>query len=155
MAYLRMTGRVLLFYPEVTDLRALVTAAISVAIGRAGKLPPDVEQVRTDLSKRLDPASLAGIAAAVQAIGERGGQLDLLAWLRATERAACRAGLVACGDLTIAARVLSIDGRVVGGLSAADRLRDLVPFSVSPAYAHVRRAIGIAARVPAPTPSRR
>jgi len=50
------------------------------------------------------------------------------------------------GDVTVAARVLSVDGHVVGGLSAADRLRDLVPFSVSPRYSEVRRALGIAVR---------
>ena len=39
--------------------------------------------------------------------------------------------------------MLAVDGRVVGGLSAADRIRDLIPFSVSARCAKVRRAIGI------------
>jgi hypothetical protein len=154
LSHARMTGRLLVFYPEIADLRGLVTAAISIAVGRSGKLPPELEPVRRELVKRLDTRVLAGLGATVRTIGDRGGQLDLLAWLRAIERAASRVGLVACGDLTIAARVLSVDGRVVGGLSAADRLRDLVPFSVSPAYAEVRRRLGIAAR-PSNPPSER
>jgi tetratricopeptide (TPR) repeat protein len=146
MAHMRMSGRLLVFYPELADLRALVTAAISVAIGKGTSLPSDALQARQDIGKRLDASSVAAILAAVREIGDKGGQLDLLAWLRAMERAACRVGLIACGDITIAARALSVDGRVVGGLSAADRLRDLVPFSVSPSYANVRRMLGIAAR---------
>jgi hypothetical protein len=62
------------------------------------------------------------------------------------EIGACRAGLLACGDVNTAARVLSVDARVAGGLSAAERLRDLIPFSVSAPYAEARRAIGIAVR---------
>jgi len=146
LAHLRMTGRVLTFYPDIAELRALVTAAIAVALGPSAPLPPDVEQTRRELAKRLDPASRAALGAAVKAMGDRGGTLDLLGWLRAVERAACRAGLLACGDVTIAARVLSVDGRVAGGMSAADRLRDLVPFSVSPSYARVRQALGVAVR---------
>jgi tetratricopeptide (TPR) repeat protein len=149
MALARMTGRLLVFYPELADLRGLVTAAISLIIGPRSPLSPELEAVRRELSSRLHPNDRAGLGAAVQAIGERGGQLDLLAWLRALERAACRVGLVACGDITIAARVLAVDGKTVGGLSAADRVRDLVPFSVSVAYSEARRALGIAARTSA------
>jgi hypothetical protein len=146
LGHLRMTGRMLAFYPQVNELRALVTAAIHLVIGQTGQLAPDVELARRELGKRLDPPHRTALATAVRALTDRGGQLDLLAWLRAVERAACRAGLLACGDVTVAARVLSVDGHVVGGLSAADRLRDLVPFSVSPRYAEVRRSLGIAVR---------
>jgi tetratricopeptide (TPR) repeat protein len=156
MAHMRMTGRLLVFYPELVELRGLVTAAISIAIGQSGSLSSAVVAVRQEMAKRLDPDALARVGHALRAIGDRGGQLDLLAWLRATERAACRVGLVACGDLSIAARVLSVDGRIVGGLSAADRLRDLVPFSVGPSYAEVRRTLGIASRTsPEPRSSSR
>jgi tetratricopeptide (TPR) repeat protein len=146
LTQLRLTGRVLAFYPQLAELRALVTAAVHVVVGQTGQLAPDVEQARRELAKRLDPHRRAGLAAAVRAVTDRGGRLDLLEWLRAVERTACRAGLLACGDLTIAARALSVDGHVVGGMSAADRLRDLVPFSVSPRFAGVRRALGIAVR---------
>jgi tetratricopeptide (TPR) repeat protein len=147
LAHLRMTGRVLAFYPSLGDLRALVTAAVHVVLGPAGPMAPDVDLARRELDKRLDPPHRAALGAAVRSLTDRGGQLDLLEWLRAVERAACRAGLLACGDVTIAARVLSLDGHAVGGMSAAERLRDLVPFSVSPRYREVRRTLGIAVRL--------
>jgi tetratricopeptide (TPR) repeat protein len=144
--HLRMTGRLLSLYPKTSDLRALVTAAIATVVVPAGPLPPEVEQARRDLTRRIDPALHARLSGAVRAITERGGQLDLDAWQRAVEIGACRAGLLACGDVNTAARVLSVDARVAGGLSAAERLRDLIPFSVSAPYAEARRAIGIAVR---------
>jgi tetratricopeptide (TPR) repeat protein len=145
LSYLRLTARLLVFYPDIADLRRLVTAAISIAIGHTGPVPADVEPFRRDLGKRLDPAHLDALSQAVRAASERGGQVDLLVWLRAVERAACRIGLAACGDLPMAARALSVDGRVVSGLSAAERLRDLVPFSVSAPYGELRMRLGIRA----------
>ena len=75
------------------------------------------------------------------------GIFYLKPWIRSIELAACRAGLLVCGDITAASRMLAVDGRVVGGLSAADRIRDLVPFSISERCSKVRRAIGIGATI--------
>ena len=144
--HLRMTGRVLALYPQMTDLKAVVTAAITVVLGPPDSLPPETGQLRRELAKRIDPTLLTQLGAAVSAITERGGQLDLDAWQRAVEIAACRAGLLACGDVNTVAGVLSVDLRGAGGLSAAERLRDLVPFCVSRPYSEVRRALGIAWR---------
>jgi len=146
LAYQHLTSRVLPFYPTLDELRSLVTAAIALVLGRGAQLPPDVERTARDLALRLDPPSRAALETAVRRVTERDGQLDLLSWLRAVERASCRVGLLACGDLTIASRVLSVDRHAVGGMSAAERVRDLVPFSVSEAYGGLRRSLGIAAR---------
>jgi tetratricopeptide (TPR) repeat protein len=146
LAFQHLTSRVLPFYPTLDDLRALVTAAVGLVLGRGAQLPPDLERMARDLAPRIDPARRVALATAVHTVDARDGQFDLLSWLRAVERASCRAGLVACGDLTIAARVLSVDRHAVGGMSAAERMRDLVPFSVSEAYGDLRRSLGIAAR---------
>jgi len=146
LAYQHLTSRVLPFYPTLDELRALVTAAVGLVLGRGGQLPPDLERMARDLAPRIDPVRRAALATAVHKVTDRDGQLDLLSWLRAVERASCRAGLLACGDLTIAARVLATDRHAVSGMSAAERVRDLVPFSVSPGYGGLRRTMGIAAR---------
>jgi tetratricopeptide (TPR) repeat protein len=147
LVHLHLTSRVLAFYPTLDELRALVTAAVGVQLRDRSALPPDVDRTARDLATRLDSAAQASLATAVKGIADQGGQLDLLGWLRAVERAACRAGLLACGDLTIASRVLSVDRHAVAGMSAAERLRDLVPFSVTEGYAGLRRQLGIAARI--------
>jgi tetratricopeptide (TPR) repeat protein len=143
---LHLTSHILAFYPTLDELRTLVTAAVGVDMRDRTQLPPEVDRTARDLASRLGAVRGAALSAAVRNITERGGQLDLLGWLRAVERGACRAGLLACGDLITAARVLSVDRPAVAGMSAAERLRDLVPFSVSEDYARLRRQLGIAAR---------
>jgi len=43
--------------------------------------------------------------------------------------------------------VLAVDGRAIAGMTAAERVRDLVPFSVSQRYSGLRSALGVAARL--------
>ncbi len=144
LAYMRLADRVLMFYPELPDLRALVTAAISIVTGRDPGA--DIAPLRTDLAGRLDQAQRRALDVAVRMLTKRGGQIDLVDWQRSVERIACRAGMLACGDLNVAARLLAVDGRVIGGMSAADRIKDLIPFSISQRYAGLRSALGVAAR---------
>ncbi len=139
-----LTGRLLTFYPTLPELRAILVAAVAQVLRTS--LPPEAKHLGEALRKRLDAAQARELDTAVKALQARDGRLDLKPWLRSVELASCRAGLVACGDITAAARMLAVDGRVVGGLSAADRVRDLIPFSVSESCAKARRAIGIGAR---------
>jgi tetratricopeptide (TPR) repeat protein len=144
LAYIRLADRVLALYPDLPELRALVTAAIALVTGRA--VPADVAPIKADLAARLDAPHRRALEVAVRQLAKRGGQLDLVDWQRSVERIACRAGMLACGDLNVAARLLSVDGRVIGGMSAADRIKDLIPFSISQRYAGLRSALGVAAR---------
>jgi tetratricopeptide (TPR) repeat protein len=146
LVHLHLTSRLLAFYPTLDELRALATAAVGAGLRDKAQLTPDVGRAARELALRVDSVRGAKLSEALQAVTEDGGQIDLVAWLRAMERAACRAGLLACGDLAVAARVLSVDRHVVAGMSAAERLRDLVPFSVSADYSGLRRELGIAAR---------
>lgn len=143
LATIRLIGRVGAFYPSLADLRTLVVAAIGLFV--ESDLPPEVAAVRDALGPRLDAVRRLALRSAVQALGERGGQLDILRFLRSLERTACRAGLLACGDVNVAAHQIAIDGRTIGGLTAADRVRDLVAFSVSEPYARLRAGLGVAA----------
>jgi len=143
LAYMRLADRLLLLYPDIVDLRTLVTAAI--ALVTHSSVASDVLPVRAELAARMDPTRRQALAVAVRQLTKR-GQLDLVDWQRSIERIACRAGMLACGDLNVAARLLAVDGRVIGGMSAADRIKDLIPFSISQRYAGLRSALGVAAR---------
>jgi cellulose synthase operon protein C len=143
LSMVRSYGRILSFFP-MNDLRSLVVAAIALVM--QSDVPGDIATLRSALGPRLDAVQRLKIQTAVRALSERGGQLDILRFLRATERMACRAGLLACGDVNIAAHQVAIDGRTIGGLSAADRVRDLISFSVSEPYGRMRSALGIAVR---------
>lgn len=146
LATLRLIGRVGAFHASLAELRTLVVAAIGLFV--PSELPDDVAAVRDALGPRLDAVRRLRLREAVSALGERGGQLDILRFLRSLERIACRAGLLACGDVNIAAHQIAMDGRTIGGLTAAERVRDLVGFSVSEPYAQLRGGLGLAVGAP-------
>lgn len=136
-----LTGRLVTFYPTLPELRSVLVAAVAQIV--PSSLPSDVLSIRDALQGRLDAARRGELERAVGALQARGGRLDLKPWIRAIELASCRAAYLACGDITAAARMLAVDGRVVGGLHAADRIRDLIPFSVSARCSKVRHGIGV------------
>lgn len=146
LAYLRPGLRALSFYPELTELQALLRA--SVALGHPSPPPavraPAVDALRDALASRLDAPRQHALAGAVRALLARGGDLDLGAFVRGVETTACRAALLAAGDVTVAASLLAIAGRPVPRLSAAERARDLLAFAVSQKHAALRHLLGIA-----------
>lgn len=146
LVHLHLTSRLLAFFPTLEELKELVTIAVGVRLRDKTQLPAGVERAARELALRLDSAQSTALTKALGLLADEGGQLDLLGWLRGVEQAACRAGLLACGNLTVAARVLSLDRHAVAGMTAAERVRDLVPFSVSEGYSGLRRQLGIAAQ---------
>lgn len=144
LSIVRSYGRFLSFFPALNDVRSLVVAGIALVM--QSEVPGDIATLRSALAPRVDAVQRLKIQNAVRALGERGGQLDVLRFLRSTERMACRAGLLACGDVNVAAHQVAIDGRALAGLTAADRVKDLIGFSVSEPYARLRSALGIAVR---------
>jgi tetratricopeptide (TPR) repeat protein len=143
LAYERLTWRLLQLHPSLAEMSKLVLAGLGVVLKTTGDA--EVDRLSTTIASRLDADRRKRLEVAVGRVTARGGTVDLLGWVRSVERTACRAGLLACGDLTVAARILAVDPRAVGGLGASDRIRDLLAFSVSSNYASVRRTLGIAA----------
>lgn len=146
MAYHRPGWRLLSYYTEMEDFEALVRAGL--ALGRpdlfpVDKLPPASAELHRALSPKLEPDTRERLGQAVNGLHHESETLDLLRWRRAVETVACRAALLACGDVTVAGTVLSTSGAHVAGLTAADRTRDLLAFVVSERHARVRRRLGL------------
>jgi hypothetical protein len=55
-----------------------------------------------------------------------------------------RVGFILCNDLETAARRVAVESAGVSTLSAKDRLRDLLAYSVSEQYFGVRKHLGLA-----------
>jgi hypothetical protein len=147
LAYLRAAGRLLSFYPSLADLDGLVRAMLPLFMPGAPH-SRDLAWLELALASRLDDAARKRVRSAIGAMLDAAGKVDLRQWLGTTEIAACRAAFLACNDITVAARILSVDGRVWGGLSAADKIRDLVAFSVSQRYHAARALAGISIERP-------
>jgi hypothetical protein len=70
---------------------------------------------------------------------EEGGRTNLQRWSAATEKTACRAGLLLCSDLSTALSLLEREEGKLGELG-----KDLLVFAASERYFQLRRQLGIA-----------
>jgi hypothetical protein len=75
---------------------------------------------------------------------EEGAKANIKRWNQAVELTACRAGLIVSGDLEVAKKILSAEQQLPGDLSPADKMKELLLYSVSEEYSRVRQALGIA-----------
>lgn len=140
-----VTGDLLTYFPAKEEQRAVLVAGVALALP-ALATTADIASARDAIGARMSPEARATLDAAVARLGQRGLTLDMTRFLRAAEVLACRAGLLASGDVNAAGRMLAVDGRAVGGLSGAERTRGLVAFSISCRYAGLRASLGISVR---------
>lgn len=143
LAYHRPHARVAAFYPEPSDLNALARAAIATVRGDAAAGSGAARFARW-FGEYLDDAEREALDDAVVHLLSVGDAVDVRAWLRGLELTACRAGLTACGNVTVAGNVLAVGGGHVAGLTAADRQRDLFGYAVSATHLELRRSLGVA-----------
>ena len=68
---------------------------------------------------------------------------DLPSWNAGIDQAALRAGLLLCGDVTVASTALEADGMERELDAEADRLT-LILFAVSPLHQSLRKDLGLA-----------
>jgi tetratricopeptide (TPR) repeat protein len=129
--------------PALDDLEAVLWAALQLA-GRPmtmrPQLGPRVETFAATLHRHLSPDATAKLPALVARLGEAP---DLPRWTKAVDTAARRAALLVCGDLAAALRMASAEPTHPGGPRAADKVRDLLVYSVSPAYFAARRHLNV------------
>ena len=74
---------------------------------------------------------------------EEGAKANIKRWNQAVELTACRAGLIVCGDLEIAKKILAAEPQLPGDLSAVDKMKELLLYFTSDSYFEVRRQLGI------------
>jgi tetratricopeptide (TPR) repeat protein len=147
LAYSRPAWRVLAFWTDAAALQALLYAAVMLVkpalelpLGELGK------KLRNMLSDKVEPEQSETLTKAVESLLSSNHELDVVAWARSVEEAACRVALLASGDVTVAGSVLAVAGAPLGGESAADRARDLLPYSVSREFAALRKDFGVAVK---------
>jgi hypothetical protein len=88
----------------------------------------------------LPPAALEPLTSLVPWLIENWRTLDFTAWRAGAERTADRAGLLLCGDLGAAVRVL----HATRGINAGPAVLDLVRWSVSEGHLGLRDLLGTA-----------
>jgi hypothetical protein len=111
-------------------------------------MPQDIaRQVQTtaqELAKYMEPVQLEGLRTVVKRFIEEGAKANIRRWSQAVELTACRAGLLVSGDLEIAKKIVGGEGQAPGDLPAADKMKELLVFSVSEGYSKLRKGLGVA-----------
>jgi hypothetical protein len=128
------------------ELEAALAAAMRLAGKDAGKeaspeAGPLAAALLPELQKRVTRPAVEALRALVDRLPERP---DLARWRAAAETAAQRASLLVSGELAASARMMSTETALLGASRPAQRVADLVGYSVSPAYFAVRQHLGVA-----------
>lgn len=129
-------------FSAVPDLEDLFLAALTVGnpgLPIAEEMKRRVAPIAAAIEPVLEPQHKDALRGFFLRFVEEGGRTNLQRWALATEKTACRVGLVLANDIETAAGVLEPEEGKHGEL-----FRDLVSFSTSDRYFMLRRRLGIA-----------
>jgi golgin subfamily B member 1 len=103
-----------------------------------------VQQYVPVLRSKIQPAWLEQLHTVVKRFLQQASEnpVDLTRWGYAVEATAHRVGFLLCGDLEVAAKMVSMEPMQVGGPQAKDKVRELVLYSISEDYFAVRQHLG-------------
>jgi len=145
MAYLRPDRYVSYAMTTLPTLEAAFTAALAAAgLRPVDGVAPEAARLADRLSKAVPQQVLVQVAAIARKMNSDFKNGAIASWRTATDLTANRVGLILCNDLETAARRVAVETGGVSTLSAKDRLRDLLSYSVSEGYFAVRRHLGLA-----------
>jgi hypothetical protein len=127
--------------PSTAELTAIVHAALKLC-HPAAKLPnqSSFDPYLQLFKKALPPQALEPLSSLVPWLNENWRSLDIESWRLGAERTADRAGLLLCGDLGAAIRVI----HATRGMAAGKAVLDLVRWSVSESHLGLRELLGVA-----------
>ena len=148
LTFLRPEHRAFLFFPNVPELAALCLAALS--IGGAPQAPfkqlqGDAKLFARGLRRHLPSDALERLQALAQKFPLREASKRVRAWARAVELASGRAGLVGCGNIEVAVKMMRTLQQQ-GTVGVEEQVSDVLAFSVSTEYAAVRERLGVLVR---------
>lgn len=130
------------------ELTIMLFAGIALA-QPSTPMPPEMAAQISGTAQQLarylqsEPVQVEGLKMVVKRFIEDGAKVNVRRWNQAVELSAARAGFVTCGDLETARKILSAEPQLPGDPSAADKMKDLLLYSVSQDYFEIRRALGV------------
>ena len=134
-------------FPTMNELKVLLFAAIKLIVSDFA-VPAEMEQAvnltAVELVKHMQPIARDSLRLVVQKFMEDGARADLKRWMQTVEITGARAGLLLCADLEIARKIIGAEPQLPGDLSSAEKMKELLVFSVSEQYFALRTALGIA-----------
>ena len=105
------------------ELKKVHTAAL-VSAGKVPTTDREIDALAKTMSRYLDPAKMEMLKATVGRFIDAGGTLDVKQWASAAELSCYRVGLLLCGDLAIAAQMVSQEQQQLGAmLTPKDKIK--------------------------------
>ncbi|MBN2195951.1 MAG: hypothetical protein JW751_24245 [Polyangiaceae bacterium] len=135
---------VFVFYPTLDAMIRLLMAALWASDWDPKRLrseDAETSRLAAHLHKTLDESALSSLRAATRNLTPARGRRRVRSYTEAIDRVANRAGLLACGDVAVAGRMIE---RFPVETAVADPVGDLLQFSVSAEYAELRAQLGVA-----------
>jgi tetratricopeptide (TPR) repeat protein len=117
----------------------LVNPSFPVQPNQAATVDAYVASMRTT----VQPAWYEQLAMVVQRFIQHKGTVDLQKWSAAVDLTAHRAGFIISNDLALAARFIQMEPATVSGLSAKDKVKELVLYAISEEYFELRELLGM------------
>jgi tetratricopeptide (TPR) repeat protein len=108
------------------------------------ELQQNVTITARELAKYMQPVQIEGLRIVVKRFVDEGAKANIKLWNQAVELTASRCGLLVSGDLEIAKKILSSEAQLPGDLTPAEKMKELLVFSVSEEYSNLRKALGVA-----------
>src|SRR5581483_11362829 len=102
-----------------------------------------VDQYLALMRTTVQPAWHEQLALVVQRFIQQKGAIDLQKWSQAVDLTAHRAGFIVSNDLALSARFIQMEPATVGGLSAKDKIKELVLYAISEEYFELREHLGV------------
>ena len=134
-------------FPTLNELKVILFAGVKIVMADfsvPGEMAQAVNATASELIKHMAPVQRESLRLVVQKWMEDGAKADLKRWMQAIEITASRAGLLLCADLEIAKKIIGAEPQLPGDLPPADKMKELLVFSVSEQYFALRKTLGIA-----------
>jgi hypothetical protein len=124
----------------------LLLAAIKIGAPES-QLPKDETGVLDEyvnvLQTTLQPVEREYLIKVVTRFIKKNEVVDIEKWIRCVELTGCRAGLLLCNDLEVAARMIQSDVTTVDDIPDKEKIKELILFSASEEYFRLREHLGI------------
>jgi len=147
LSYYRGEHYIRNLFPTLAELKVMLFAGIKIVMSDfavPAEMMQAVTTTATELAKHMQPIQRDGLRIVVQKFVEDGARADLKRWMQAIEITAARAGLLLCADLEIAKKIIAAEPQLPGDLPPAEKMKELIVFSVSEQYFTLRKTLGIA-----------
>jgi tetratricopeptide (TPR) repeat protein len=134
-------------FPTLNELKVILFAGVKLVMADftvPGEMAQAVNATASELVKHMQPVQRESLRIVVQKWMEDGAKADLKRWMQAIEITASRAGLLLCADLEIAKKIIAAEPQLPGDLPPAEKMKELLVFSVSEQYFGLRKTLGIA-----------